>query len=99
MPSIFVAVAALFIMTAAPAVEPTTADTKFRAIYTAEWTWREDQFADDEDGQKPIVDHLPKVDAATQAMRLDYWQDVLARVKAIPRSQLSPDEQVNYDVY
>ena len=40
----------------------------FTAIYTAEWKWREDQFGD-EDG-KSIVDHLPKVDAATQEMRL-----------------------------
>jgi uncharacterized protein (DUF885 family) len=101
MRSSFIAIAALFIVTAAPAQagEPNTADAGFRAIYTAEWTWREDQFADDENGQKPIVDHLPRVDAATQEERLERWQSVLAEVKAIPRANLSPDEQVNYDVY
>lgn len=101
MRSIFAATAAFIIVTTAPAqpAEPNPADAQFRAIYTAEWTWREDQFADDENGQKPIVDHLPKVDPATQKQRLAYWEDVRAKVKAIPRAALSPDEQVNYDVY
>ena len=39
------------------------ADARFQAIYTAEWTWRDEQFPDNEDAQKPIKDHLPKVDA------------------------------------
>ena len=48
---------------------------------------------------KPIRDHLPKVDPASQAMRLRMWQDVLEKLDAIPRAQLSPAEQLNYDVY
>ena len=40
-----------------------SADSRLKAIYTAEWTWREDQFPDDEDAQKPVQDHLPKLDA------------------------------------
>jgi uncharacterized protein (DUF885 family) len=75
------------------------ADARFRAIYTTEWTWRDQQFPDNEDAQKPIQDHLPKVDPAAQAMRLRTWQDVLQKLDAIPRAQLSPAEQVNYDVY
>jgi len=78
---------------------PNSADAKFRAIYTAEWKWREAQFADDEDGQGPVMDHLPKVDAVTQAEQQKHWEGVLAQVKAIHRADLSPDEQVNYDVY
>jgi len=75
------------------------ADEQLRAIYTSEWKWRTDQQADDEDGTRPIADHLPKVDPATQQMRLKYWQDVLKRVDGIARASLSPAEQVNYDIY
>ncbi len=76
-----------------------TADSRFRALYTAEWKWREEQLADGEDSTKPVVDHLPKVDPASQAIRLQYWEDVLAKLKTVRRSDLSPPEQVNYDVY
>jgi uncharacterized protein (DUF885 family) len=75
------------------------ADARLKAIYTSEWKWREDQFAGGEDDDKSVEDHLPKVDPATQEMRLRYWQNVLKQVNAIPRAQLSPKEQVNYDVY
>jgi len=75
------------------------ADARLQAIYSTEWKWREDQFADDEDSQKPISDHLPKVDPATQEARLHYWEDVLRKLDAIPRADLSPREQLNYAVY
>src|SRR5580698_877655 len=75
------------------------ADSRLRALYSTEWKWREQQFADDEDSQKPISDHLPKVDPASQAARLRYWEDVLHRLDAIPRASLSPREQINLDVY
>jgi uncharacterized protein (DUF885 family) len=78
---------------------PHSADAKFKAIYTAEWKWRETQLASSEDALKPVEDHLPKVDPASQEARLKHWQEVLAQVKAIPRAQLSHDEQINYDVY
>jgi len=76
-----------------------SADAQLRAIYTSEWQWRIDQLADDEDAQKPVVDHLPRVDPASQQQRLKYWQDVLARLRAIARERLSPAEQLNYDIY
>jgi uncharacterized protein (DUF885 family) len=75
------------------------ANARLRAIYTAEWKWREEQFADDENAQKPIVDHLPKVDRAAQQMRLEHWQEVLAKLDSVTRAELSPQEQVNYDIY
>ncbi|HVV66353.1 MAG TPA: DUF885 family protein [Rhizomicrobium sp.] len=83
----------------AAAAKASPADARFKALYTREWKWREAQFASGEDDVKEIVDHLPKVDAATQAMRLRYWQDVLKRLDAIPRAQLSEANKVNYDVY
>jgi uncharacterized protein (DUF885 family) len=75
------------------------ADASLRAIYTTEWEWREQQLADGEDSQRPIKDHLPKVDPATQAMRLRYWEEVHRKLEAIDRAALSSQEQVNYDVY
>jgi uncharacterized protein (DUF885 family) len=75
------------------------ADARFQAIYAAEWKWRDQQFPDNEDTQKPIQDHLPKADPDTQAMRLRTWQDTLRKVDSISRAELSAAEQLNYDVY
>jgi uncharacterized protein (DUF885 family) len=75
------------------------ADQRLREIYTSEWKWRTEQLPENEDGIRPIADHLPKVDPATEEMRLKYWEDTLRKVEAIPRDSLSPKEQVNYDIY
>ncbi len=75
------------------------ADARFQAIYKAEWQWRDEQIPDGEDSQKPVQDHLPKVDPASQEMRMHMWQDVLQKLDAIPRAELSAAEQLNYDVY
>lgn len=75
------------------------ANARFEALYTTEWKWRQEQFADDEDSQKPIVDHLPKMDPASQDARLKYWEDVMSKLEAIPRAELSPEQQINYDIY
>ena len=40
--------------------------------------------------EKPVADHLPKVDPATQETRLRYWQEVLQKLNEVPRAQLSP---------
>jgi uncharacterized protein (DUF885 family) len=74
-------------------------DAKFAAIYDSEWKWRTDQQPDDEDGVRPISDHLPRVDPATQQMRLKYWEGVQQRIEGIHRAALSAKEQVNYDIY
>jgi uncharacterized protein (DUF885 family) len=75
------------------------ADADLKAIYTVEWTWREAQFPDDEDSQKPIADHLPDVGPAAQEARLKYWLDVERKLDAVVRADLSPQEQLNYDIY
>jgi uncharacterized protein (DUF885 family) len=75
------------------------ANARFQALYAAEWKWRDEQFADDEDSQRPIANHLPKVDPPAQDVRLKYWENVLTQLDAIPRAELSPEQQVNYDVY
>ena len=96
------AVAALCAMAVAIggcAPKKNSADARLRAIYTEEWKWRDQQFPDNEDSEKPIQDHLPKVDPPTQEMRLRTWQNVLRKLYSIPRAELSPAEQLNYDVY
>jgi uncharacterized protein (DUF885 family) len=76
------------------------ADAHFKALYTREWTWREHEFAgeDDEDNEKP-ADHLPVIDKASQDKRLAYWLSVMKELDTIPRAGLSPANQINYDVY
>jgi uncharacterized protein (DUF885 family) len=76
-----------------------SADTRLQTIYADEWKWREEQFPDNEDAQKPIQDHLTKVDPASQAMRQRMWQDVLQKLDGVKREELSGAEQINFDVY
>ena len=75
------------------------ADGRLRAIYTTEWRWRTEQQADDENGTRPIADHLPRVDPVTQQARLRYWEEVQRRLARIDRASLSAPEQLNYDIY
>ncbi len=75
------------------------ADAQLRAIYNDEWKWRLEQFPGLEGPSKPVPDHLSKEDPATHEMRLHYWGDVLHQLDGVPRAQLSPEEQINYDVY
>ncbi len=83
----------------AQAAKPGAADAELKAIYTTEWAWRDEQIPDGEDGQKPILDHLPDVGPAAQEMRLRYWLDVRRKLEAIRRDELSPQERLNYEVY
>ena len=91
----------LCMVVASPTLAAVDASQQFHDLYTHEWQWRQQQFAGggDEDSQGQAADHLPKVDAATQAMREQYWGNVLKQLDAIPQNQLSADDQVNYEVY
>ena len=69
-----------------------SADDRFKALYTAEWNWRQQQFggSDDEDHDSdPANNHLPDVGVAAQKARLAYWHDVLKQLDAIPTAQLA----------
>ena len=82
--------------------KPDSADARFTALYTAEWAWRQAQFPgqDDEDQSADAHDdRLPSVDAKSQQARLQYWNQVLAKLAQIPFAQLSPANQVSYEVY
>ncbi|MGN6516485.1 MAG: DUF885 domain-containing protein, partial [Rhizomicrobium sp.] len=98
--AILVAAAMVPAQAASPKGSKMSADAQFKALYTKEWKWREEQFpGGEDDSHKGVVDHLPKVDRATQDARQKYWEEVLTEAKAIPRDKLSPKEQINYDVY
>jgi uncharacterized protein (DUF885 family) len=79
-----------------------TADDRFKSLYTKEWTWRQEQFpgADDEDNTaKPSDNRLPDVSPKAETARLTYWDDVLKQLAAIPVGELSAENQVNYAIY
>jgi uncharacterized protein (DUF885 family) len=95
----------LNLVSAASAATPprahNAADARFKAIYTAEWTWRRQQngATGPEDAPPHIEPHLPHVDAASQSARLAYWNRVLQQLDALPAAQLSPEQQINFAVY
>lgn len=78
-----------------------SADARLRALYTAEWTWRQRELAqrDATLGDAGGSDRLPRVDAASQQARLAYWTRVLASLDSIPLAQLSPEARVNAQVF
>ncbi len=85
-----------------PLAHASQADDQFKALYSKEWTWRQQQFSgyDTEDSQSnPDDARLPDVGAKAQAARLAYWNDVLKQLDAIPAKDLSPENQVNLAVY
>jgi uncharacterized protein (DUF885 family) len=78
-----------------------SADEQLRALYTAEWEWRQKEFARQPgDISRGITaDHLPRVDAATQKARLAYWTSVLAQLEAIDTRSLTAPEQLNGEIF
>ncbi|HLZ75132.1 DUF885 domain-containing protein [Phenylobacterium sp.] len=90
-----------FALVAAPAAfaAPGDSDARFQAIYKTEWAWRKGEFPGNERGEAALPDHLPRVDAADQARRLAYWQDVRHRLDGVDKADLSQAEAVNFEVY
>lgn len=82
----------------APASKP--ADARFKAIYTEELKWRQGQRQEnEEDDDNGVTASLPRIDAATQARRLAYWQAVMKKLDAIAPEKLSAEQRINYQVY
>lgn len=77
----------------------TSADTRFKTIYTKEWQWRVAERlarAEDERGVSPV---LARVDAPAQEARRRYWEGILKELDGIRAAELSPAERVNFAVY
>src|SRR4029079_13086120 len=96
--ALFALLASMSVCAEAPKAE--SADARFEALYKAEWAWRVEQFPgiDDEDGGAKVDDRLARVDAATQARQLAYWDEVLRKLGTIAPNDLSADNRVNYAV-
>ncbi len=77
------------------------ADARLRALYTEEWTWRQRELArsGDRPGGESTSDRFARVDAGSQQARLDYWTKALATLETIPFDELSPEEQVNAQIF
>ncbi len=87
------------ILSPGPAAAAPTDAARFEQLYSAEWEWRQQQFADDENSDDHISAHLPDVSATAQAERLLYWEKVLRELDAIAPARLSREDQINYEVY
>ena len=81
--------------------ESTSADARLRALYTEEWNWRRKEMArgGDQPGEAGASDHFPRVDAASQQARLDYWTQTLKTLDSIPFDELSAEEKVNAQIF
>jgi uncharacterized protein (DUF885 family) len=95
-----IAFAGMFAATAHAATAPASPDEAFKGIYTKEWTWRNGQAGILTSGEaQPGNGRLDTVDAASQARRLAYWNDVLAQLDRIDPHSLSGTVRVDYAVY
>ena len=80
----------------ATAPAPNPADTAFRAIADAEWTWRKAEFAD---AGEAVSDRLPDLSPAAQARRTAYWEAVVRRLDAVDPARLSAAARIDFEVY
>jgi uncharacterized protein (DUF885 family) len=95
-----IAFAGIVATTAHAATPPASPDEAFKGIYTKEWTWRNGQAGILTSGEaQPGDGRLDTVDAASQARRLAYWDDVLAQLDRIDPHGLSGTVRVDYAVY
>ncbi len=72
-----------------------SADERLRALYTDEWNWREKELL----RGGGASDRFPRVDAASQQARLEYWSRALATLDTIPFDQLSAEEKINAQIF
>ncbi len=85
-------------VTVAGASGNATADSRVKALYEAEWTWRVKELGDPDDDATSRTGYLPHVDAASQLRRQSYWNGKLAALNAIPAEQISK-ERINTAVF
>ncbi|WP_314374396.1 DUF885 family protein [Sphingomonas paucimobilis] len=75
------------------------ADARFRALSEAEYKWRINQNAADEDSGSAGSRELPDVGPQAQAARLARWEATAKALEAIDPATLSPDARIDYMVY
>lgn len=89
-----------FAAPALPNVSASSMDQAFATISNQEWTWRQHQFAVNEDSPgENIFPHLPDVSETAQNARLAYWENILSKLKQIDPAKLSKQHETDYAVY
>jgi uncharacterized protein (DUF885 family) len=87
------AVAVVLVRAAQTQPDTTSADARLRALYTDEWTWRQQEMGRGDN------ERFAPVNADAQQARLAYWTKALATLDTIPYEQLSPEEKINAQVF
>ncbi|MEO0364976.1 MAG: DUF885 family protein [Pseudomonadota bacterium] len=77
------------------------ADTRLKALYEAEYEWRQAEFgySRNDQGEWTRGDRLPDVTPERFRKRLAYWEQALAALDDIPYDELSREAQINADVF
>jgi uncharacterized protein (DUF885 family) len=70
----------------------------FARLAEEEWAWRRGEFPD-RSLDELLEPRLPDVGPEAQSRRTARWTEVLARLDDIDRSQLSPEQAEDFDVY
>lgn len=82
-----------------PAVRAASADARLKALYTAEYAWRQQMLGSNEDSPPGTPPHLPDVSLAAQAAKTARWTETERQLAAIRLADLSPAARVDYAVY
>jgi len=78
----------------------TQAEHALRALYTAEWNWRQQEFAREKmDGRWQASGHLPSVTPEAWQRRAEYWQHTLTQLDTIDLGALSREDEINAAVF
>lgn len=78
----------------------TAAQSRLRALYESEWTWRQREYGNVLENGRWVSDgRLGSVAPEVHARREAYWRDALAQLDRIPLAQLPREEQVNAQVF
>jgi len=78
---------------------PISADARLKAIYTAEYAWRQKMQGPDENSPPGARANLPDVGPRAQAAKLARWTDTERQLAAIRVADLSATAKVDYAVY
>ncbi len=87
------------LVTMAGAAQAAGSAETFRALADAEWAWRLEQFADDEDSRREVRSSLPDVGPEAQAGRLARWRDVQNQLSSFDPASFSAEDRINFEVY
>ncbi|HBK45893.1 MAG TPA: DUF885 domain-containing protein [Xanthomonadaceae bacterium] len=98
--ALFCAVPAAAAPASAEPVVEAEAAARLRALYDAEWKWRQAEYANvHEDGRWVPGEHLQSVTAEAYARRGRYWEKALHELDAIPLAALPNEERINAAVF